>query len=162
MTAKILLLGDLDLRIISTKIENLNDETFIKNKAVLLQTLKEFRLKNGFGRGIAAPQIGVFQRFIALNLDNNPFVMVNPEITWKSEDTVEIWDDCMCFPPLLVKVKRHCSISVKYINENGATVEWNNIDQSTSELLQHEIDHLDGILAVDRAVDKNSLKVKLQ
>jgi len=76
----------------------------------------------------------------------------------KSEDTFSMWDDCMSFPDLMVKLKRFKSISIEYINENDGNVEqWLNIDQSVSELLQHEIDHLDGVLAVDRALDKESI-----
>jgi peptide deformylase len=56
----------------------------------------------------------------------------------------------MSFPWLMVKVQRHKSISITYQDESGQVKEWNHIDQATSELLQHEIDHLDGVLAVDR------------
>ena len=56
----------------------------------------------------------------------------------------------MSFPWLMVKVCRNCSISVRYTSDSGENVHWENIDQATSELLQHEIDHLDGILAIDR------------
>jgi len=67
------------------------------------------------------------------------------------------WDDCMSFPFLLVKVRRHQSISIRYRDELGSVHEWTQMGRAQSELLQHEIDHLDGILAVDRAVDENSL-----
>jgi peptide deformylase len=63
----------------------------------------------------------------------------------------------MSFPWLMVKVRRHKSISIQYQDEQGCTQEMNHIDQATSELLQHEIDHLDGVLAVDLALDQNSL-----
>lgn len=160
MSQEILLLGDPLLRTVCETVDNVFDAEFLKSKAVLQDTLEAFRKKHGFGRGIAAPQIGIFQRFIALNINDRPFVMINPEITWKSEETFEIWDDCMCFPPLLVRVKRHVSVSVKYTDENGQQVEWSNIEKEVAELLQHEIDHLDGILAVDRAVDKDALRLK--
>ena len=68
-----------------------------------------------------------------------------------------MWDDCMSFPSLLVKVQRHQSISVHFRDERGQNREWLRLNQATSELLQHEIDHLDGILAVDRAMDRESL-----
>jgi peptide deformylase len=63
-----------------------------------------------------------------------------------------MWDDCMSFPSLLVRVERHESISIRYVNDAGATVEWESLGREESELLQHEIDHLDGVLAIDRAV----------
>jgi peptide deformylase len=122
--------------------------------------LAAFRAAHGFGRAISAPQIGVPRRFIALNLGNGPLVMVNPEIVWKSAETFTMWDDCMSFPGLLVKVKRYSSISVCFHDEHGKPQEWLQLNQATSELLQHEIDHLDGILAVDRALDRDSLVLR--
>jgi len=68
-----------------------------------------------------------------------------------------MWDDCMSFPWLMVRLKRHRSISLQYVDEDGRTREWRELEQSTSELLQHEIDHLDGILAIDRALDHESV-----
>jgi peptide deformylase len=63
----------------------------------------------------------------------------------------------MSFPFLMVKLRRFRSISVHYEDEAGRTHEWTRLDLAISELLQHEIDHLDGVLAVDRALDSNSL-----
>lgn len=57
----------------------------------------------------------------------------------------------------MVKVKRFRSISLSFIDENGNSKEMNELDQSVSELLQHEIDHLDGVLAIDQAIDKDSI-----
>jgi peptide deformylase len=68
-----------------------------------------------------------------------------------------MWDDCMSFPSLLVRVQRHESISLRYLNETGEGCEWNNLGREESELVQHEIDHLDGILAIDRAFGEGSL-----
>ena len=68
-----------------------------------------------------------------------------------------MWDDCMSFPSLLVRLQRSYSISLRYRDEHGALHEWARLDQAASELLQHELDHLDGVLAVDRALDRHSL-----
>ncbi len=67
-----------------------------------------------------------------------------------------LWDDCFSFPDLMVKVKRHLAISVSYQDLQGRrrTLE---ADGALSELLQHEVDHLDGVLAVDRAVDSRHI-----
>ncbi|HEV8714634.1 MAG TPA: peptide deformylase, partial [Candidatus Binatia bacterium] len=97
---------------------------------------------------------------IALNLGNGPLLLVNPEVTWTSSETFSMWDDCMSFPSLLVRVRRYQSISVRYLDEQGNRHEWSRLDQATAELLQHEIDHLDGILAVDRALDRDSLVLR--
>jgi peptide deformylase len=63
----------------------------------------------------------------------------------------------MSFPNLLVKVKRHKNLTIKYLDENWQTREWNMTDD-LSELLQHEYDHLDGILCTMRAIDEKSFK----
>jgi peptide deformylase len=136
------------------------DPTFGENHRRLHATLAAFRRAHGFGRAISAPQIGVPQRFIALNLGDEPLLLVNPEVTWTSSETFTMWDDCMSFPSLLVRVQRYQSISVRYLDEQGNPYAWARLDQATAELLQHEIDHLDGILAVDRALDRDSLVLR--
>jgi len=62
-----------------------------------------------------------FYRFLALNLGNKPapFTMFNPEITTKSAETFSLWDDCMSFPHLMVKLRRHKHISVRFQNIQG-------------------------------------------
>jgi len=152
----VLPLGDPRLREISAPVTDASDPAFI-DATRLQATLQAFRAEHGFGRAIAAPQIGILQRFVALDLGQGPFVIINPQITWTSLETFTMWDDCMCFPYLLVRVRRHRSVSVRYLDEQGRPREWNRLDQATSELLQHEIDHLDGVLAVDRALDPASI-----
>ena len=158
--ARILLLGDPRLRQISGPVADFDEPTFVSNQRRLHATLTAFRRANGFGRAISAPQIGVSQRFIALNIGDGPRLLVNPQIVWKSGDTFTMWDDCMSFPSLLVRVRRHKCISVHFCDEHGNPHEWLQLNQATSELLQHEIDHLDGILAVDRALDDESLVLR--
>ena len=155
--APIVLLGDPRLRIRSEAVHDTEAPAFVDEKNRLQATLATFRATYGFGRAVSAPQIGVGKRFIALNLEGDAFVMINPEITWKHADTFTMWDDCMSFPFLLVRVRRHRSISVRYTDENGRSRNRERMDQATSELLQHEIDHLDGVLAIDQALDRDSL-----
>ena len=124
--------------------------------ADLHNVMQEIREKYNFGRAIAAPQLGIMKRLIYMNIDK-PFVFINPEFTFLSEEMFELWDDCMSFPNLLVKVKRHKNLTIKYLDENWQTQEWNMADD-LSELLQHEYDHLDGILCTMRAIDEKSFK----
>lgn len=124
----------------------------------LLALIDECRRVHGFGRGIAAPQIGVMKRLVCLHLDK-PYILFNPQLTNMSEGMFEMWDDCMCFPGLLVKVKRHIACTLTYTDEHGEENVWQ-IENDISELLQHEVDHLDGILATQRAVDDKSLRFK--
>lgn len=119
--------------------------------ARLVATLEEFRSTHGFGRGIAAPQIGVSLRLLALDLGSGPFVLCDPVITRRSPETFTMWDDCMSFPQLLVRVRRHVSIDLEYSGLDGRRHLWPRLEQPHAELLQHEVDHLDGILALERA-----------
>lgn len=114
--------------------------------------LNNFRAKMGFGRAIAAPQVGHPLRFVALNINGVSQTLFNPEIINHSDETFTMWDDCLSFPDLMCCVRRYKWISVEFQNEQGEEVVWEHCDQALSELLQHEIDHLDGILAIDRAV----------
>ena len=143
----VLLLGDPRLRVRSDEVESFEPHGF----AELAGALEAFRRQHGFGRAIAAPQIGIARRFIAVNLGRGTFFVVNPVITWRSGETFTMWDDCMSFPDLLVRLERAKSLSLRYVDEHGEPREWNELDVASAELLQHEIDHLDGILAVDRA-----------
>jgi len=155
--ARVLLLGDPRLREQSARVADHAEGGFLRDKRRLHATLAAFRAAHGFGRAIAAPQIGVARRFIALNLGEGPFTMINPEITWCSPETFTLWDDCMSFPFLLVRVRRHRSVTVRYVDDEGETKEMAHLDPATSELLQHEIDHLDGVLAVDHALDRDAI-----
>ncbi len=155
--AQVLLIGDPRLREVSAPVADVNAPDFLSERRALAATLEHFRRTHGFGRAISAPQIGVAKRLIALNLNGRPQAMVNPVIVWRDAHMFTLWDDYMSFPFLLVRVSRSQSISVKFSDERGNAYVWEKLDRATSELLQHEIDHLDGILAVDRAVDRQSL-----
>lgn len=126
----------------------------------LHDTMIDFRKRYGTGRAIAAPQIGVMKRIIYMHIDA-PVVFLNPILKNLSDEMIELWDDCMCFPDLLVRVKRHKRCTIEYRDE-----EWNiksmDLEDDLSELLQHEYDHLDGILAVMRAIDGKSFTFKDQ
>jgi peptide deformylase len=124
----------------------------------LHEAMEDIRKVYGFGRGIAAPQLGIMKRLFYLNLDRS-YIIINPELTAISEAKFELWDDCMSFPNLLVKVIRHESLTLNYLDEN-----WNkqsmHVTGALSELIQHEYDHLDGILCTMRAIDGKSFKLK--
>jgi peptide deformylase len=72
--------------------------------------MKEIRVKYNFGRAIAAPQLGIMKRLFYMNIDK-PIIFINPILHDLSEEKFEVWDDCMCFPNLLVKVNRHKSLT---------------------------------------------------
>ena len=122
----------------------------------LHEILMDFKTKYNTGRAIAAPQIGILKRLIYLNIDK-PVVIINPELYDLSSKMIEIWDDCLCFPELLVRVKRHESCKIRFLDRQWNAHVWE-LNGDLSELLQHEYDHLDGILATQRAVDGMAFK----
>ena len=125
--------------------------------ADLHNVMEEIRATYQFGRGIAAPQLGVMKRLIYLNLDG-PRVIINPEFTGVSDETEELWDDCMSFPNLLVRVRRHRRLMMTFRDEHWQPHTWNVTDWGLSELLQHEYDHLNGVLCTMRAIDGQSFR----
>jgi peptide deformylase len=124
----------------------------------LHEAMEDIRRIYQFGRGIAAPQLGIMKRMFYLNLDR-PYIILNPELKDLSDETFELWDDCMSFPNLLVKVKRHQSLSLHYHDENWQPQSWP-VSGAISELIQHEYDHLDGVLCTMRAIDEKAFKWK--
>jgi len=124
----------------------------------LADTLASFREANGFGRGIAAPQIGILRRVIFIRMQPTGFhgALINPEIIRQSPDRLELWDDCFSLPNLMVRVSRAARIEVAYEDELGRRQALE-AEGDFSELLQHEIDHLDGILATQRAISPQAL-----
>ena len=124
----------------------------------LAATLSDFRLRYQFGRAIAAPQINAHRRIIFTNV-GEPKALINPEIVFRSEEMMELWDDCFSIPNLMTRVRRHVEIDVSYTDEHGAQ-RMMTASGDLSELLQHEIDHINGILATDRAIDGRSFAMR--
>jgi peptide deformylase len=156
---RILQLGDPVLREISRPVEAPAAAQPVLDD--LADTLHEFQRTHGFGRGISAIQIGVAQRVIYMEFQGAAYCLINPEYEWLSEDKFRLWDDCFSFPDLLVWLERSQSLRLRYTDQRGAA---QTVDASgaLSELIQHEMDHLDGILAVDRAIGPNGLATREQ
>ncbi len=132
-------------------------------------TLLAFRRRWGAGRATAAPQIGVMKRLVYVHVDGtpsarlagSPIALSNPTLTRHSDQMMTVWDDCMCFPELLVRVQRHRACRLEYLDPDWQPRAWD-LEGDLSELLQHECDHLDGVLAVSRAVDGRSFALRSQ
>lgn len=108
------------------------------------------------GCGLAAPQVGVTKRIVVID-DNpsdedksarRPMYLVNPEIIWRSEEKVLFNEGCLSLPDQRAEVERHERVRVHYIDYNGNEQEIL-ADDLLAIILQHEIDHLDGILYID-------------
>jgi peptide deformylase len=151
----VLQLGDPGLRKIAKRVGDPTKPEIRTLVEDLADTLAFWRKTTGYGRGIAAPQIGVNSRVIFLQLPReDPWPIVNPEIVARSEEKIVVWDACLSFLSIFMQVERHREITVRY---QDLRAEWHEIqageERNLSELLQHEIDHLEGILAVDRITD---------
>jgi len=157
---KILQLGDPALRAKAAAHDFANDHVELSALVADLQdTLAHWRRETGYGRGIAAPQLGVAKRVIFLQLPGaEPWPLINPQIVQRSDEKIVVWDACLSFLAIFMQVERHKEISVRYQDLSGA---WHEIRageaRDLSELLQHEIDHLDGILCIDRVTDMKTI-----
>jgi peptide deformylase len=155
----LLLLGDPRLYQVCEPVYQ-HELPFVKGwVADMRNVMQQIREKYHFGRAIAAPQLGIMKRLIYMSIDK-PVVFINPGLNDLSDEKFELWDDCMSFPNLLVKVMRHKQITVNYLDENWQPQQWHMSD-NLSELLQHEYDHLEGILCTMRAVDEKAFKWRM-
>ena len=106
------------------------------------------------GVGLAAPQVGVLQRVVVIDVaheDEEPhqYYMVNPEIIWKSEEKVCGEEGCLSVPEQRAEVERFAAVKVKYLDYDGKEQELL-AEGFLAIAVQHELDHLDGILYIDR------------
>lgn len=105
------------------------------------------------GCGLAAPQVGVSKRVVVIDIahegeEPNPLYMVNPEIIWKSEEKEVCEEGCLSLPTLRAEVERPASVRIKYLDYNGDECELCAKD-FLAVAVQHELDHLDGVLYID-------------
>ena len=158
MEREILLLGDPRLYEAAEEIKQEELDELRPVFTDMFDCIRGIRRDYGFGRAIAAPQIGVRKRLICM-LTDKPYVIINPTLAFVGDEMMELMDDCMSFPKLLVRVRRHRHCILRYLDENWQAQE-KQMDDDMAELIQHEYDHLDGILATMRAIDNKSFVMK--
>ncbi|SDG21347.1 peptide deformylase [Thalassobaculum litoreum] len=119
------------------------------------------------GIGLAAPQVGVTKRVIVVDVSekdepNAPICLANPEIVWKSDETAPHEEGCLSLPDLYADVERPVAVQVRYLDRDGASQELA-AEGLLAICLQHEIDHIDGILFVDHlsALKRNMFLKKM-
>lgn len=106
------------------------------------------------GRGLAAPQVGVMKRFFVMDVtwkdgDRSPQVMINPEILDRSDETASGDEGCLSIPGVLVAVERPVRVRMQWTDAEGSSRDaW--LDGFAARCAQHELDHLDGIVTLDR------------
>ena len=143
----VLVLPDQRLRAVADPIEKIDAE--IKTLAKdMLDTMYDAP-----GIGLAAPQVGVLKRIVVMDLAAEgeppaPLVLINPEITRMSDDTVVTEEGCLSIPELYYDVERPAAITVEYTDLDGKRVT-EEAEGRFAIVIQHELDHLDGVLYID-------------
>lgn len=161
MVREILQLGNPLLRERSCEIGNAQAPEVRRVLNDLRDTLHDFQQRKGFGRGISAVQIGEPLRLIYIEIGGREYALLNPTSAEESREKLLVWDDCFCFPDLVVRLVRAAWVRVSYMDEDGRAQSVRG-EGDFSELLQHELDHLDGILAMDRAVDRGGFATRAE
>ncbi len=144
----ILIAPDKRLKLRSNPVQEVNEE---------IRTLLDDMLETMYaddGLGLAAIQVGVPKRVVVIDVHGPddppaPIKLVNPEILWASPERMVYEEGCLSFPEYFAEVERAAEVQVRYLDENGAEQE---IDakETLAICLQHEVDHLEGKLFVDR------------
>ena len=136
----------------TTKIKDPLDKEIQDLVTDMLETLHSG--KNSVG--LAAPQVGAIFRLCVVDLGEKPYVLINPKITAQSRKKEICEEGCLSFPDEFYPVSRSSEVQVRYVDEKGKP---NKIKAQGlfARVLQHEIDHLDGILFISK-VKKNILK----
>lgn len=155
--------------VLSIKCEEVDINSINKEILEIIDDLKE-TLKFTEGFGIAAPQVGIDKRIIIIQVnkekctykdcdDVETTVMINP--TWRklSEETYIEYEGCLSVPEIRGKVKRYANIEVTYFNENGKKIV-KEVKGFTARDIQHECDHLDGVIFLEKIIDKNGFATK--
>lgn len=138
---KIRLLGDPVLRKKAKEVSQIDEHVLS-----LIKDMFEVMYAND-GVGLAAPQLGVPLRIIVVD-DGKPRAMINPQIVYRSEEKVVGEEGCLSVPEIFENVERSKEVIVKYKDENGIDQEEKFVDYS-ARIVQHEYDHLDGVLFID-------------
>lgn len=148
MTSRIVLTSpNAELRVVSTEFPT--DEISLKETQTLVRDLIEtMRVENGIG--IAAPQIGVHKRLIIVDVgENQPQAFFNPKILSKSFTKTESEEGCLSVPGVFGIVKRYRAVTVSAQNMHGVSQTFR-AEGLMAIVFQHEIDHLDGVLFIDK------------
>ncbi len=149
---KVLMIGNPKLREKSIEVKSQDSETreIIQD---LKDTLHHLQETKKIGRALAAPQIGQNKKIIYYNLPEKSFVMINPKILEKSKEMFWVWDSCYSFDvAFFVEILRHKQIKIQWEDKKGEK-KVDNFEKDLSELIQHETDHLEGVLATDFLTD---------
>lgn len=161
-TREVLQLGNPLLRQRSVEVVDPQSPEIVQTMTDLKDTLHELQRIHGKGGGLAAPQIGSLTRMVYVNARGRSLFLINPVIDARSDELFDVWDFCFSAgASFLAKVSRHLRISVDYQDATGSSVR-EECEGCFSELLQHEIDHLDGTLFIDHITNPETITMALE
>ncbi len=141
---KILEYPNENLRKVSKEVKN---PTSVEIKQLILEMIQTLRANNGLG--LAAPQVGKNLKICVIEIENELFVLINPEIKNLSKEKIPSEEGCLSFPNKFIDIQRHKRIKIKAIDLNGKS-QIIRAKGLLARVIQHEIDHLNGVLIVDR------------
>lgn len=159
MIKRICQLGDPVLRAVSSAVPTTELETkeTLQLIADLRDTLRHFQHEHNTGRGIAAPQIGITKRVIYIETKDYNYTLINPRYLYKSTEMFEVWDSCFSYWGFEFKVRRHQEVHIEYLSPVGESMILE-ASGGLAELLQHEIEHLDGHAAIDQLIPPGDIR----
>lgn len=141
--------GDPILRKVSREVTEINDriKTLLED---MVETMYEYD-----GVGLAAPQVGILRRVVVIDVGEGPIKMINPEIIEQEGESIDI-EGCLSIPNRSGTVKRPEKVKVRYLDENGVekTLEGTGL---LARAICHEVDHLNGILFIDKMIEEVEL-----
>lgn len=139
-------IGDDVLRKKCKSVEEINDRTRTLVKD-MIETMYE-----ADGVGLAAPQVGILKRIVVIDVGEGPVVLINPEIL-KKEGSYMDTEGCLSVPGEQGEVERPLKLTVRALNELGEKIEYN-AEELFARAVCHELDHLDGVLFVDKVINQ--------
>jgi len=153
---KVIYIGNPLLRLVSKKIEVFDE----KLREFVEELSKAMYVEDGVG--LAAPQVGVSKRIFVYDAGEGIRVVINPEFLWKSEETVQMEEGCLSIPGIYADLFRPSSVKLRYQDVEGNFHE-EELSEYAARIVQHEADHLEGVLFVDHlsSAKRALLKSKL-
>lgn len=138
----------------SIEVSKIKSADFQKKLKYLRDCLLMYRKLTGLGKGIAAVQLGIMQRFAVIYTPKKLITIINPKIIKISKRKNKYPEGCMSATPIVVPLIRPVWIEFEYHDENGDLQIWKGKNLLLNRVFQHEIDHMEGIINIDKVDPK--------
>ncbi len=135
-------------------VNKITSSEYQKKFKYIKNCLRKYRKLTGMGRGITAVQVGIPERFSVVYTKEKLILVINPKVTKISKKKLKYPEMCMSANPVIVPTIRPAWIKFDYYDEKGKLQHWDSKDKILNRVFQHEIDHMDGIINLDRGNPK--------